>query len=127
MADNICSQEPKGLLAHLGWPCGVSPVCIQVWICGDILMKEISKKQFKNLYRMQMKCSTVYCCLCGKPILKEKDFSIEHCQPLSRKGADDASNWSVAHKSCNSKKGSLTMSEWKLWQELERKRHGITR
>lgn len=65
-----------------------------------------------------------YCFLCGKPIYKIKDYNIEHAHPVSRGGRNDASNWRMAHKRCNSEKGALTMEEYKTWLELERKRHG---
>ena len=84
----------------------------------------MDKKQFKDLYRMSIKLKTVYCCICGKPILKAKDITIEHKQPLSRGGANDETNWGCAHAKCNHRKGSLTMEEYRLWLELEMKRNG---
>lgn len=88
---------------------------------------EISKKKFKDLYRMQMKTTVVYCCLCGKPITREKDLSLEHRLPKHRGGVDTFANWDVSHKQCNNTRGALTMEEWFQWLELEKKRHGHTR
>lgn len=88
-------------------------------------MAEISKHEFKKLCEMQIKMEIAYCCLCGKPIYKVKDYNLEHLQPVSRGGRNDPSNWRMAHKECNSRKGALTFEEYKLWLELERKRNGL--
>lgn len=85
---------------------------------------DVSKKQFKKICEMQIKTETAYCCLCGRPIYRVKDYNIEHLCPTSRGGENNISNWRIAHKTCNSKKGALTFEEYKLWLELERKRHG---
>lgn len=82
------------------------------------------KKRFKDVCRLEIHMKIAYCYLCGKPILKEKDFNIDHVVPLSRSGRDDSSNWRMCHISCNSKKGALTFEEYKLWLSLEAKRNG---
>lgn len=87
-------------------------------------MSEPTKQDFKKICEMQIKMHVAYCCLCGKPIYKAEDYNIEHLHPTSRGGRNDASNWRMAHKKCNEKKGALTFEEYKLWLELERKRHG---
>lgn len=87
-------------------------------------MAEISKHEFRKYCEMQIKLKVAYCCLCNKPIYKVKDYNIEHLTPLSRSGRDDVSNWRIAHKDCNSKKGALTFEEYKQWLQLEAKRHG---
>ncbi len=84
----------------------------------------MTKKEFKNLYRMSIKIETVYCCLCGKPILKEKELSLEHKLPRSRGGADELGNWGISHKACNQQKGALTLEEYRQWLALEQKRNG---
>lgn len=84
----------------------------------------MDKKQFKDLYRKSIKIETVYCCICGKPIKKINDLTIEHKMPLSRGGANDESNWGASHAKCNHTKGSLTMDEYRQWLELETKRNG---
>lgn len=84
----------------------------------------ISKKDFKKICELQIKMKVAYCYLCGKPIYKVKDYNIEHLMPKSRGGRDDSSNWRISHKTCNAEKGSLTFEEYKLWLELEAKRHG---
>ena len=84
----------------------------------------MDKKQFKDLYRRTMKFETVYCCICGKPILKANDITVEHVLPLSRGGANDETNWGASHAKCNHKKGALTMDEYRQWLKLELKRNG---
>lgn len=90
-------------------------------------MAELLRKDFKKICEMQIEMKIAYCCLCGKPIYKIKDYNIEHLQPTSRGGRNDASNWRMAHKTCNHEKGALTYEEYLLWIELERKRNGHTK
>lgn len=85
---------------------------------------EASKKQWKALYREQIKIGMCYCYLCGKLIEKEKDFNLDHVVPLSRGGLNAPSNWRATHKTCNADKGALTYEEWILYQELLRKKYG---
>lgn len=87
-------------------------------------MAEVTKKEFKKICEMHIRTETAYCCLCGKPIYRVEDYNIEHLTPRSRGGQDNISNWRICHKSCNSKKGSLTLEEYKQWLVLERKRNG---
>lgn len=84
----------------------------------------ISKKDFKKICEMQIETQTAYCCLCGKLIKKKNEYNIEHLYPMSRGGANNVSNWRIAHKTCNSKKGALTFEEYKQWLLLEAKRNG---
>lgn len=84
----------------------------------------ITKKQWKTLYREQIRLGMCYCYLCGKPIEKDKDFNLDHCVPLSRGGANDPSNWRATHKTCNATKGALTLEEYKEWMRLETIRNG---
>lgn len=84
----------------------------------------MDKKQFKDLYRKSIKIETVYCCICGLPIKKIKDFTIEHEPPRSRQDELGESQLYPSHAKCNHRKGSLTMDEYRLWLELERKRNG---
>lgn len=84
-----------------------------------------TRRQFKKIAEMQIKMKTAYCCICQKPILKISDYNLEHKIPVHRGGErDNPENWGIAHKKCNSEKGSLTMDEYRLWLALERKRHG---
>lgn len=87
----------------------------------------ISKAEFKKICEIKIKMDVAYCCLCDKPIYNIKDYNIEHLQPISRGGRNDASNWRMAHKTCNAEKGALTFEEYKLWKQLEAKRHGCVK
>lgn len=87
-------------------------------------MAGLTKKEFKKICEMHIRMKTAYCCLCEKPIYKINDYNIEHLQPRSRGGRDDVSNWQICHKTCNAKKGALTLEEFKQWLLLEAKRNG---
>lgn len=90
-------------------------------------MYNMSKHEFKKICEMHIKMQVAYCCLCGKPIKKINDYNIEHLMPVSRGGSNDYTNWRIAHKKCNSKKGSLTYEEYRQWLVLEAKRNGHTK
>lgn len=46
------------------------------------------------------------CALCGKPIEKMKDATIDHIVPLSKGGVHGVKNMQLAHLKCNQKKGN---------------------
>ncbi len=50
------------------------------------------------------------CQLCGYYIWDEKQISLDHIRPKSRKGSNHIDNLQLAHKKCNSKKGSKMVS-----------------
>lgn len=52
------------------------------------------------------------CFLCGKPITKVKDLSVEHLKPKSRGGSDEDTNLYPSHKKCNFEKGNMTLAEY---------------
>lgn len=54
------------------------------------------------------------CCLCDAEIGDWADLSFEHLVPLSRGGSHTQENLSLAHRVCNSRKGSKTFEEWRL-------------
>ena len=85
---------------------------------------EASKKQWKKIYREQIRMGSCYCYLCKKKIEKEDEFNLDHRIPLSRGGQNNASNWMPTHKKCNEEKGALTYEEWTLYQLLLLKRYG---
>lgn len=52
------------------------------------------------------------CLLLGKPAyVKRKDASRDHYMPTSDGGSDDFENLRLAHKSCNSRRGTKTIEE----------------
>lgn len=71
--------------------------------------KPIRTQDFVRVYRE----ANGHCAICGKWILAE-DVVIDHRIPLSRGGADDVSNWQLAHRSCNSSKGNRFPGEIRI-------------
>lgn len=52
------------------------------------------------------------CLLLGKPAyVKRKDASRDHYDPTSEGGSDDYENLRLAHKNCNSRRGTRTIEE----------------
>lgn len=88
------------------------------------MLMETSKRKWKHLYHEQIKMGICYCYLCGKPIERKEDFSLEHKNPASRGGANSPNNWCPSHKSCNNEKGALTYEEYQQWKHLEFLRNG---
>jgi 5-methylcytosine-specific restriction endonuclease McrA len=85
---------------------------------------ELTKKQWKTIYREKIKMGTCYCYLCGRLIKDESDFNIDHMVPTSRGGQNDAGNWRPCHRACNGLKGALTYDEYQQWLRLETIRNG---
>lgn len=46
------------------------------------------------------------CGICGKPIERMKDCTVDHIMPLSKGGQTTLENCQLAHKLCNKRKGS---------------------
>jgi hypothetical protein len=84
----------------------------------------MKNKTYRNLVN-QAPDRVILCHLCGLPILSRKEFSRDHCPPLSRGGAKN--RWKPAHKECNHTRGALTIEEYKLWLRMERIRNGNER
>jgi hypothetical protein len=80
----------------------------------------MNHKKYRNLVNQS---AEVICHLCGLPILSRKEFSKDHCPPLSRGGRKN--DWKPAHRSCNNTRGALTLEEYQLWLILKQKRHGV--
>jgi Restriction endonuclease len=57
------------------------------------------------------------CFYCRVP-LDRKNYSIDHCVPLSRGGAVGSYNLQVCCKPCNGSKGSMTDVEYRALREL---------
>jgi 5-methylcytosine-specific restriction endonuclease McrA len=51
------------------------------------------------------------CQLCGEPVSPGR-MTMDHKTPLTRGGAHSLENLQLAHRSCNSRKGTRTMEEW---------------
>ena len=82
-----------------------------------LLTKDLTKEIIQQVYKDNIKkFGTLTCYLCFKPIVlgdKRLKDSLEHLTPITRKGNNDFENLGIAHQSCNSKKGTKTLEEWK--------------
>lgn len=79
-------------------------------------MKKGWKKQTEVQY-------TLFCEYCFEP-LDPRVAQREHIVPAARGGKNTPDNIAIVHSWENNEKGMLTYSEWRLWQLLERVRHG---
>lgn len=75
-------------------------------------MAKISEKQYKSFLLALFKNKQLFCYLCNKLILLQKDISIDHVYPKSKGGASNVSNYLPAHKDCNQAKKALTLQQY---------------
>lgn len=87
-------------------------------------MADKKRVHFKKLYKVSHKLPPVYCYLCGKPITKPKDLTVDHEPPRSRQKELGESNLYPACARCNHRKGALSLEEYRQWLALETKRTG---
>lgn len=59
------------------------------------------------------------CHLCGEPITKQQDFSLDHLIPKSQGGKTTPNNLKPAHKKCNRKRGVMPLELWFKQKERE--------
>ena len=82
-------------------------------------MSTLTIKTIQRVYRHNIKqYGVLTCILCRKPIAFGED-SLEHLTPLSRKGSNKYKNLGVSHRTCNYKKGIMTLKEWFEKQEKD--------
>lgn len=62
------------------------------------------------LKKLILRGCTINCALCGRPITKERDLTLDHTVPHSRGGSDYLHNMQPAHRKCNELKGN-TMTD----------------
>lgn len=62
------------------------------------------------------------CYLCGHEIKRIRDLSQDHVIPKSKGGSTTEGNLLPTHKSCNNRKGSMTVVEWFEYINGERER-----
>ncbi len=79
-------------------------------------MATYTKDQLDDLFEK----ADGFCTYGGKKVHRRKygerhpqGWEVEHGNPLSRGGADDARNWRVACWACNRLKGNWNASEWR--------------
>ena len=83
-----------------------------------IALRGLTKAIIQSVYEDNIKkYGTLTCILCNKPIEFSKD-SLEHLTPLSRGGSNDYDNLGIAHRSCNKRKHTKTMEEWKCLKKM---------
>ena len=76
------------------------------------LTKGLTKAIVRRVYDDNVKkYGRLTCYLCNKPI-KFGDDSLDHSTPITRGGSNDYENFGIAHKSCNSRKHTMTLEEW---------------
>lgn len=56
------------------------------------------------------------CYLCKEALVKAKDITFDHWEPLSKGGTDTLGNYRLAHLDCNQLKGALTPEEFMEFQ-----------
>lgn len=81
-----------------------------------MLTKDLITETILRVYKDNIKKYGVLTCyLCGKPIVendKRLKDSLDHSTPITRQGTNNYDNLGISHKKCNSKKHTMTLSEW---------------
>ena len=83
---------------------------------GDDIKRELFRKQ------------SGICVCCFKSIEKAEFAEVDHAVPLARGGADDRSNYLLAHSQCNREKHNKTLQEhwdWRVRNGLDDENLGI--
>lgn len=81
------------------------PDLIKQFMKYKLLNPTLSKRRFLFEH------AKAICYLCNKKIESFKDASIDHVVPKFHGGKNDVTNCRIAHRSCNSKKGSKLLEE----------------
>lgn len=83
------------------------------WHNRRILKKGLTKETIQRVYEDNIaKYGVLTCYLCFKPIINNDD-SLDHSIPLSRGGTNNYDNLGIAHLTCNLRKGTKTLNEYK--------------
>ena len=69
-----------------------------------------------QMKRMLFSRQNGICPCCLQPIATIADAEVDHMVPLSRRGADEASNRLLAHTKCNREKHNKTLEEHWEWR-----------
>ena len=93
-------------------------IAAKVGIKQGIQRKSSSLKKFHSWLLLENPNRT--CALCSKPIMSDKEVSVDHVIPWSFLYSDDIWNLSFVHKGCNSQK-SNTPPKQKAIKEQEQR------
>lgn len=78
-------------------------------ICALDEEKSVNRYLSKETQRAVSIREGTYCTYCGS---EDGPFEFDHIFPVSRGGSNDASNLTLACRSCNSSKRDKTLKEW---------------
>lgn len=78
-------------------------------------------KELRKLWLMKLKNRQLYCYLCGELIAHQSDLSADHVIPRAHGGETTPDNLKPAHKYCNSRKGCMSLDEYRQWLETKQK------
>lgn len=84
---------------------------------NDGKMKVLSKKEFRELAGYAIHYRFCYCYLCGKPILPNEEWNLDHVRPRSKGGKSDSSNLRPTHYECNQAKGNMSIAKFRQIQQ----------
>lgn len=76
-------------------------------------MKNISGTKRKKIFAK----TNGRCAYCGRKLLSHRHWSTDHLTPLSKHGTGKLDNLVACCRSCNSKKGTRTLAEFRLFGE----------
>ena len=74
----------------------------------DVVATRIMRKILKRLI---LRGACIHCALCGQPITREGDLSLDHIVPRSLGGSDYLHNMQPAHRKSNELKGNTVNQE----------------
>ena len=84
---------------------------------------ELEGNATRELINTKWEASNKTCCLCGTRIDDTLDSphpmsrTLEHLTPIARGGTHNLDNIDFAHRTCNNKKGSKTLDEYREWMK----------
>ena len=82
---------------------------------------ELAGNATQTLLDAKWDASDKTCCLCGSHIddtLVSPDpmsLTLEHLTPIARGGRHDLDNIGFSHRTCNNRKGTKTLEEYRAW------------
>lgn len=90
------------------------------------------KRERAELLRQTPQGKEVVCAICGEPIERRVDATVDHIYPRSRGGGDEIKNLQLAHFKCNTRKADLV--PWPYcrpnehpWESFDETVYGVVR